>query len=267
MTKRLWSTIFILGLGLAGTLCAPAAGNTPAPALMTPPPALTAAPTPGNSGAMQSFMIERARLEKLEKLVYAANPDLKETEKLAGMLYVLHGQKESSGRAQLDKYLKDHKMTAEADLPKLKLDETSRLLEDILASVVVGKDSMKKTVLVVLQRGKPVFPAEFEKQFPGKKAAEVDPEALLVFYKAQLKSRADKARVRLTALLKETGLPQPLLQSQSEIVQIQCGLKVIREYLLLSTPAELVAQRARTRALEKAVNPQAGMAKQAPLPN
>jgi hypothetical protein len=247
MDMRPFICLLILGLGLAGTSPIAAADAAPPPPQITLQlPGMGSAP----ADAGRNLAVERAKLERLEKLVYSANPDLKETEKLGAMLLLLRKKKETDARAAINAYLKEHKLTVEADLPKFKLGDTARLLLDIMAYVVVNKDSMKKTVTTVLQKGKPVFPTEFDRQFPGKRPAEVDSEALFAFYKAQLKIKADKAKVDLTALVKITGLPTPLLQAQSEIVQIQCGLIVIGEYLKIGTPPELTAQRERVRALQ-----------------
>ena len=126
------------------------------------------------------------------------------------------------------------------DLPKLRLDEVSRYLMKIMPYDTVNNPRLQDIVVAALKTGKPVYPADFEKQFPGKRPGEIPTDQLLAFYASHLKAEAIPALEQLNAVVKEAKIPESLMKTQRELARLKCGLVIYREYLNACWTPELM---------------------------
>lgn len=208
---------------------------SPAPQVLTP--------------LQQQLIIEKGRLDKMRRLAYAANPALKEAEELSYALKRQMEKKQQESREAIDRYLKENKLD-QKDLAAFELDRITDLMMRIMPYKVVSNPKLKAVVTQAIKRGKPVFPGDFARQFPGKKPGEIPEDQLLAFYTSHLKTEAEAALAKLGPLAKEAKTPAFMLDSMQDITYVRCVLTIYRTYLDGWEPAELKAQYRKVSLLE-----------------
>jgi hypothetical protein len=186
----------------------------------------------------------------MEQLAWTRNPDLRRVEGAYLTLRTQLHQRQEATRQEIDDYLQKQKLT-KAALDRFKLNEITSLLMKILPAEVVDTPELKAIVPTAIRQGQPPFPAEFARQFPGKRPSEVPSGELLAFYKTQLKAEAARAGQALSALLKESQTPEFMVQSMQMLTRMKCVQIIYREYLRAATPPELTRQRALVNQLEQ----------------
>lgn len=214
-------------------------------------------PTPTPSGAAMSpeqlqLTIAKGRVEKLKRLAYASHPDLKRRETEVIQLNNTIKKLQTETRDAIDRYLKQKGLKA-ADLPALRLEEITAILMRIMPYRVVLNKEIQPVVIGALHNGQPVFPADFARQFPDKKPADVPDPELLAFYVTHLKAEAAKAQRELDGVLAETKTPAEILKALKDISMLKCALKVYVIYLNAVTPDELKNERHKLQLIERSL--------------